>query len=77
MSRLLLLRDSFRKWQPLKRNLCSKCFNKGDNSASIYLFKVKNRNTRKKCETCSKLIKNQNDPGVFIVNFEHILHTFF
>ena len=25
------------------------------NSANIYLFKVNNRNTRKKCEICSKL----------------------
>ena len=31
----------------------------------IYLLKVNNRNTRKRCEICS---------GVFIVNFEHILH---
>ena len=41
-------------------------------AAKIDLFKVNNRNTRKKCEICSKLpIKT---PGVFIVNFEHISH---
>ena len=33
--------------------------------AGIYVFKFNNRNTRTKCEICSKLT---------IVNFEHILH---
>ena len=42
--------------------------------ANIYLFKVNNRNSRKRCEICSKLtIKT---PGVFIVNFKHISHLF-
>ena len=46
--------------------------------AGIYLFKVDNRNTRTRCEVCSKLtIKTPERPhwrpsGVFIVNFEHI-----
>ena len=46
----------------------------------IYMFKVSNRNTRTRCETCSKLtIRTPERPqwrrsGVFIVNFEHILH---
>ena len=43
------------------------------------MFKVNNRNTRKKCEICSKLtIKTpeRRRSGVFIVNFEHILHHF-
>ena len=41
-------------------------------AAGIYLLKVNNRNTRTRCEICSKLtIKT---PGVFIVNFEHISH---
>ena len=44
--------------------------------ANIYLLKFSNRNTRKKCELCSKLtIKTQHHcrrSGVFIVNFEHI-----
>ena len=50
--------------------------------ANIYLFKVKNRNTRKRCEVRSKLTIKTPDrlhsrrPGVFIVNFEHILHLF-
>ena len=50
--------------------------------ANIYLFKVKNRNTRKRCEVRSKLTIKTPDrlhwrrPDVFIVNFEHILHLF-
>ena len=50
--------------------------------AGNYMFKVNNRNTRTKCEICSKLtIKTPERrqwrlycPGVFIVNFEHISH---
>ena len=48
-------------------------------SAHIYLFKVNNRNTRKRCETCSKLTIKKPETGragVFIVNFEHISHYF-
>ena len=46
--------------------------------ANIYLFKFNNRNTRKRCETCSKLTIKTTEwrqwrrSGVFIVNFEHI-----
>ena len=46
-----------------------------------YLFKVNNKNTRKRCEICSKLtIKTPErchwyHSGVFIVNFEQISHT--
>ena len=45
---------------------------------SAALFKVNNRNTRARCETCLKLTiktpkRRQWGPsGVFIVNFEHI-----
>ena len=45
-----------------------------------YIFKVNNRNTIRRCETCSKLtIKTQERrhwcrSGVVIVNFEHISH---
>ena len=47
---------------------------------SRYLFKVSNRNTRTKCEKCSKLTiktpgrRHWRPSGVFIVNFEHISH---
>ena len=48
--------------------------------ASIYLLKVNNRNTRTRCEICSKLtIKTPEQSrwrhfDVFIVNFEHVSH---
>ena len=50
--------------------------------AGIYLLRVNNRNTRKKCELCLKLaIKTPERchwhcSGVFIVNFEHISRLF-
>ena len=51
--------------------------------AGNYMFKVNNRNTRTRCETCSKLtIKTperrhwRHRYGVFIVNLKHILHFF-
>ena len=51
-----------------------------NNPAGNYMFKVINRNTRKRCEICSK-VKNKitrttpmASSGVFIVNFEHISH---
>ena len=42
--------------------------------SNIYLFKVINRNTRKRCEICPKLTINtvESRSGVFFVNFEHI-----
>ena len=39
--------------------------------ANIYLFKVNNRNTRKRCEICSKFTLKT---PVFIANLEHISH---
>ena len=48
--------------------------------AGNYMFKVNNRNTRTRCEICSKLtIKTPERrywrrSDVFIVNFEHITH---
>ena len=46
--------------------------------ANIHLFKVDNRNTRKRCEICEKLtIKTiERRQSFFIVNFEHYF-TFF
>ena len=45
----------------------------------IYIFKVNNRNTKTRCEICSKLTvktseQRQRHFGVFIVNSEHISH---
>ena len=48
----------------------------------IYLLKVNDRNTRKKCEICLKLTTKTLEQcrwrhsGVFIVNFEHISRLF-
>ena len=50
--------------------------------ANIYLFKVNNKSTRKRYEICSKLAiktpekRQWRRSGVFIINFEHILHIF-
>ena len=46
-----------------------------------YMVNVNNRNTRTRCEICSKLIIKAPErcqwlrSGVFIVNFEHISHV--
>ena len=51
-----------------------------DIPAGNYTFKVNNRNTRTKCEICSKLTiktperRHWRRSGAFIVNFEHISH---
>ena len=48
--------------------------------AGVYLLKVNNRNTRTRCEICSKLTINTTErrqwrrSGVLILNFEHISH---
>ena len=47
-------------------------FYRGLNPAGMHLLKVNNKNSRTRCEICSKLtIKT---PGVFMVNFKHISH---
>ena len=49
---------------------------------NIYLFKVNNKNTRKRCEICLKLTIKTPEwhqwrcSGVFIVNFEYISYLF-
>ena len=62
----------------------SKCCNKTRIThypTNIYLLKVNNRNSRKRCEICSKLTiktreRRRRRSGVFIVNFEHVSHLF-
>ena len=50
--------------------------------ANNYLFKVNNREARKKCEICSEVTiktpewRHWRHSGVFIVNFEHISYLF-
>ena len=65
-------------WANLVRTLKSLSRNCPGN---IYLFKVENRNTRKRCEICSKLIKTPERrqwrcSSIFIVKFEQISHPF-
>ena len=51
-------------------------------AVDIYLFKVNNRKTRKRCKICSRSTINTKERrqlrccGVLIVNFEHISHLF-
>ena len=50
--------------------------------ANIYVLKVNNRNTRKRCEICSKLTikipeqRHWRRSTVFTVNLEHVSHLF-
>ena len=50
-------------------------------TACIYLLQVNNKNTRTRCETCSKLKiktperRQKRRSGVFIVDFEDISHV--
>ena len=50
------------------------------NRAGNYMLKVKSRNTRTRCETCSKLTikiperRHWRRSRIFIVNFEHVSH---
>ena len=56
--------------------------NKSFYPANIHLLIVNNRNTRKRCEICSKLTIKTAEPlrrrrsNVFIFNFEPISHRF-
>ena len=51
-------------------------------SVNIFVFKLNNKNTRKRCETCSKVTIQTPVPPqcrcsrVFIVNFEHTSQLF-
>ena len=51
-----------------------------NNPTGNYMFKVNNRNTRTRCEICSKLTikiperRQWRRSGISIVNFEHISH---
>ena len=75
----LKLRNHNPSW---KKNLCQCQTNQYLNllPAGNYMFKVNNRNTRTRCEICSKLTiktaerRHWRRSGVFIVNFEHISH---
>ena len=50
------------------------------NLVGNYMLKINNRNTRKRCEICSKLTiktperRHWRRSGVFVANVEHISH---
>ena len=60
----------------------SENFRSKDHYWTFTFFKINNRNTRKKCEICSKLTIKMPEQhywwrsGVFIVNFEYISQLF-
>ena len=66
-------------WKREIKCMSFKCRCRNSFQANIYLFKVKNRNIRKRCEICSKLKiktperRHWSRSGVF-TNFEHISH---
>ena len=39
----------------------------------IYMFKINSKNTRARCEICSKLTNKDSVSSVSIVNFEHVI----
>ena len=47
------------------------------NPANIYLFKANNRNTRKRCEICSKLTIKTSEQLVFLLLTLNVFHTCF
>ena len=65
--------------EPLERRKKTILYSSPSNK---YLLKIKNSNTRKRCEICSELITKTPKwrhwllSGVFIVYFEHISHLF-
>ena len=67
--------DALNKHAPRKKKHA-----RGIHPASIYLLKVNNRNTRTRCQVCSKLTiktperRQLRRSGVFIVKFEHVSH---
>ena len=68
MPRLLLLRDSFRNGNLSNETYAQNVSIREVTQLAFTCSKSKIE-TLEKSETCSKLIKNQSDPGVFIVNF--------
>ena len=59
-----------RNWKTLYK---IKSFPNVTNPAGNCMFKVNNRNTRKRCEICSNLtLKTPERFGSFIVNFEQV-----
>ena len=78
MSLLLILRRFNTKVSRFKFKHAGACGI--GNPAGIYLLEVNKRNTRTRCEICSKLTikiperRQWRYSGIFIVNLEHISH---
>ena len=70
-SKNFLVMPSFTGFLHFVQNILS-----GIVAKNVSWFKVNNRNTRKRCEICSKLTitTREHCSGVFIVTFEHISH---
>ena len=47
------------------------------NRANIYLFKVNNKNNRKRCEICSKLTMKTSERLVFLLLTLNVFHNCF
>ena len=79
MSLLLILRRFSQKFRVLSYFKRAGACGIG-NPAGIYLLEVNKRNTRTRCEICSKLTikiperRQWRYSGIFIVNLEHISH---
>ena len=77
---VLLMKPLFRQTSDILDEQNNIDYSPSIRPAGIYLLKVNNRNTRARCEICSKLTINTPErrhwrrSGVFIVNFEHISH---
>ena len=71
-----LLQKNHRNIQGLTFELHKVKENLSNDPANIYLLKFNNRNTRKRCEICSKLIKAPERQMYLLLNL-NIFHTFF
>ena len=75
---ILILLNSVLKSVAIFLSLC-KSLENSTNLITHLLYTCKNsaiKNTRRRCELCSKLAIKTWRPGVFIVNFEHISYLF-
>ena len=63
-------RNKFPSFKNFVLNKSNICLSSDTNPAGIYLLKVNNRNTRARCEICSKLTPCSS---VSTVNFKHVM----
>ena len=84
------INEQCQTWSLSKKRSQLRCFQENflrasNDTTNIYLFKVNNKNTTKRCEICSKLTiktperrhwRHWRSSSVFIVNFEHVSNLF-